>query len=456
MRVSRASLRRLYCVVCTSGSPDLFLASGAQDHRVRVWRIADNSAMATGGDGDGESGAAAASSSVEAFIASLSKPKSFTIQGESCHEAQNVVCPCGGRCRQPQPACGHAAAQQEAARSSSPWKPCSSHTSTGSTLCVRPAAVAWAYHNSACVAVVFVLTVAVLLLVPVRRVLHQVRWQPPRRVDGTLVQPMCVVTASMDRTMLVWQPEEDGGVWSPVVRVGEVRCAWRRAVSCVGEACACMWASGGPVALTSGGTGGVLHAVSQVGGNTLGFFGGVMSPAGQHVMAHGYHGSLHTWSRHSTDAESKSTEAGDGAGAGAGAGGEAASTAPRDNDLSGHWEPVTAASGHFGPVMDAAWGTGDDYLVTASTDQTCRLFAPWWAPGARRGVWRELARPQVRAAAVQLRVCGHRWWSDGLEGSDRCLLEPRPLRGTGPWVRHGVLRGASAARCASQAHERCR
>jgi len=36
--------------------------------------------------------------------------------------------------------------------------------------------------------------------------------------------------------------------------------------------------------------------VGEVGGNTLGFYGGMFSPNGLSIMAHGYQGAFHHWS----------------------------------------------------------------------------------------------------------------------------------------------------------------
>ena len=35
--------------------------------------------------------------------------------------------------------------------------------------------------------------------------------------------------------------------------------------------------------------------VGEVGGNTLGLFGGVFSPDGSSILAHGYQGAIHQW-----------------------------------------------------------------------------------------------------------------------------------------------------------------
>lgn len=69
---------------------------------------------------------------------------------------------------------------------------------------------------------------------------------------------MALLSASMDRTMAIWRPDPDTGVWFNDVRVGEM------------------------------------------GGNTLGFFGGLFGPEGLHILAHGYNGAFHLWKRQST------------------------------------------------------------------------------------------------------------------------------------------------------------
>ncbi|XP_056154531.1 elongator complex protein 2 [Lampris incognitus] len=82
---------------------------------------------------------------------------------------------------------------------------------------------------------------------------YAVHWQPPCYNGGKLEQPLSLLSASMDKTMILWAPEEGSGVWLEQVRVGEV------------------------------------------GGNTLGFYGCQMSPDGSMIVAHAFHGALHLW-----------------------------------------------------------------------------------------------------------------------------------------------------------------
>ncbi|KAG8572028.1 hypothetical protein GDO81_011889 [Engystomops pustulosus] len=84
---------------------------------------------------------------------------------------------------------------------------------------------------------------------------YAVHWQPSFMKDGSIVQPMSLLSASMDKTMILWEPDEETGVWLEQVRVGEV------------------------------------------GGNTLGFYGCQFSPDKSMILAHAFHGALHLWSR---------------------------------------------------------------------------------------------------------------------------------------------------------------
>ncbi|XP_072532176.1 elongator complex protein 2 isoform X2 [Salminus brasiliensis] len=84
---------------------------------------------------------------------------------------------------------------------------------------------------------------------------YGIHWQPPVNKGGIVEQPLSLLSASMDKTMILWGPEEESGVWVEKVRVGEV------------------------------------------GGNTLGFLGCQMSPDGSKILAHAFHGALHLWYR---------------------------------------------------------------------------------------------------------------------------------------------------------------
>ncbi|GFS32798.1 elongator protein 2 [Actinidia rufa] len=86
--------------------------------------------------------------------------------------------------------------------------------------------------------------------------IYSVEWQPPlsSSIGGIEChQPQSILSASMDKTMMIWEPERTTGIWMNVVTVGELsHCA-------------------------------------------LGFYGGHWSPNGDAILAHGYGGSFHLW-----------------------------------------------------------------------------------------------------------------------------------------------------------------
>lgn len=83
---------------------------------------------------------------------------------------------------------------------------------------------------------------------------YSVAWQPPSLIEGNeCYQPQSILSASMDKTMMIWKPEKTTGIWINVVTVGELsHCA-------------------------------------------LGFYGGHWSAIGDAILAHGYGGSFHLW-----------------------------------------------------------------------------------------------------------------------------------------------------------------
>lgn len=86
---------------------------------------------------------------------------------------------------------------------------------------------------------------------------YSIQWQPPLNSD----QPLTLLSASMDKTMMIWQPERTTGIWMNMVTVGELsHCA-------------------------------------------LGFYGGHWSPNGEAILAHGYGGSFHMWRNVGVDFE---------------------------------------------------------------------------------------------------------------------------------------------------------
>lgn len=133
---------------------------------------------------------------------------------------------------------------------------------------------------------------------------YSVEWQPPlsSAVEGMEYdQPQSILSASMDKTMMIWQPERTTGIWMNVVTVGELsHCA-------------------------------------------LGFYGGLWSPNGDAILAHGYGGSCHLWRNVGVDAD--------------------------------NWQPQKVPSGHFAEVTDIAWARSGEYMLSVGHDQvTCVPF----------------------------------------------------------------------------------
>uniref|UniRef100_S4RVI8 Elongator complex protein 2 n=1 Tax=Petromyzon marinus TaxID=7757 RepID=S4RVI8_PETMA len=182
---------------------------------------------------------------------------------------------------------------------------------------------------------------------------YGVHWQPASIQDGKRSQPMNLLSASMDKTMIIWSPDEETGVWLEKVRVGEV------------------------------------------GGNTLGFLGCQFSAEGTAIIAHAFHGALHLW--HS-DCQQKE-----------------------------EWRPGVVISGHFGPVQDLCWEPEKGgYILSVSSDQTTRLFAPWKRDRCQV-TWHEVARPQIHGYDMQcLAPLGkHRFISGADEKVLRVFSAPR-------------------------------
>ncbi|CAG8580109.1 9871_t:CDS:10 [Paraglomus occultum] len=87
---------------------------------------------------------------------------------------------------------------------------------------------------------------------------YSVDWQPAcfvKDATNNLVyhQPLCLLTSSSDKSMMIWKPEPDTGIWVNSVRVGEI------------------------------------------GGYALGLYGGLFAPDGKHILAHGHTGAFHLW-----------------------------------------------------------------------------------------------------------------------------------------------------------------
>ncbi|KAK3784841.1 hypothetical protein RRG08_056800 [Elysia crispata] len=166
-----------------------------------------------------------------------------------------------------------------------------------------------------------------------------VRWKPA--IKDSSHNSLKLLSASMDKTMILWSPDPESGIWTEEVRVGDV------------------------------------------GGNTLGLYGGLFSPCGQSILAHGYQGAFSQWTY---------------------------------SNISSTWLPEVTGGGHFAPVNDLSWSSGGgDYILSTSMDQTTRLHAPW-IHAEHEHTWCEVARPQVHGYDLKcLSVLGKYSFASGAD-----------------------------------------
>eukprot|EP01132_Coremiostelium_polycephalum_P000974 gene974-1239_t len=82
---------------------------------------------------------------------------------------------------------------------------------------------------------------------------YSVSWAPAKLVNGERKQDMKLLSSSMDKTMMIWTPDQSTGIWIDEVRVGDM------------------------------------------GGNILGLYGGVFSSDHDYIFSHGYNGAFHLW-----------------------------------------------------------------------------------------------------------------------------------------------------------------
>ncbi|KAJ1551919.1 Elongator subunit elp2, partial [Cladochytrium tenue] len=115
--------------------------------------------------------------------------------------------------------------------------------------------------------------------------------------------------------------------------------------------------------------------LGEAGGSAFGFYGAHFSPSGCGVVAMGYHGAVQMWS---TDQPGGTT-----------------------------WTPEIGLTGHFKAAECVEWRADGAFFVSASLDQTCRVWAPWKrrrGPGGAVGddceTWHEIARPQIHGYDV--------------------------------------------------------
>ncbi|XP_057671007.1 elongator complex protein 2 isoform X1 [Diorhabda carinulata] len=128
-----------------------------------------------------------------------------------------------------------------------------------------------------------------------------------------------LLSASIDKSMIIWEFDDTSELWLEKLRVGEI------------------------------------------GGNTLGFYGGLFGPKGDMILGYSYHGAFHMW---------------------------------KYCEKLSQWVPSVKIGGHFDEVVDCSWEPKGQFLFTTSADQTTRIHAPW-KQNNKEVTWHEFARPQV-------------------------------------------------------------
>lgn len=141
--------------------------------------------------------------------------------------------------------------------------------------------------------------------------------------------------------------------WHPVIETNSSLTQPMRLLSCSLDKTAIIWAPSDDAGIWS-----ESMRVGEVGGNSLGFYGCKFGPDGKSILTHGYHGSFHMW-----EFQEES------------------------------WKPRGAPSGHYDSVVDLCWDPKGRFLLTASSDQTTRIHAPWIMDGQES--WHEIGRPQI-------------------------------------------------------------
>ena len=242
------------------------------------------------------------------------------------------------------------------------------------------------------------------LLIGHDEAIMSVAWRPLNKLNyqGCGEETCCLITSSMDRSILIWMAESKpnyidmdqecvvvlpesmnkkmDGEWIPVSRVGSA--------------------------------GGILGG--SIGSFLLGFVDARFSPDGKHIIGHGYGGSLHFWSLEGVRDEKIMLE-----------GNSYNINDPVELASMERWRASPCVTGHFNGVCDISWEVSEGlYLLSVGLDQTCRLWSQISLPtttitsdsehlqiankSKNQVIWREVGRPQVHGYDLMAVTCiGH-------------------------------------------------
>lgn len=329
---------------------------------------------------------------------------------------------------------------------------------------------------------------------------NSVQWHPPVAVAVSvspspsspaprayaLMQPPCLLSASMDKSLTLWQPADPEAaaaaaassaaatVMSSVATTGSTSTALVSAAAnsatsqAAANALATIEASEHyspeekarlkeriqqnlAAAKTWEGIWAPILKVGAAGGAVAGFYGGLMTRDCAALFSHGFQGSLHLWRLHPSpncppDCLSACLLAS--AADQSKAGGIPLYPSPslfsvstlKDETILNQ-EPC--AQGHASSVVDLAWSPTGSYLLSASSDFTTRAWAPISTSSSSAGkdskkerslpLWMEVGRPQIHGyemAALTLPAhpdprYQHRMFSAGDEKCPRVFDAPK-------------------------------
>ncbi|KKA26914.1 hypothetical protein TD95_002133 [Thielaviopsis punctulata] len=175
-------------------------------------------------------------------------------------------------------------------------------------------------------------------------------------------QKVRLLSTSADNTLAIWEPDADSGIWISMVRLGEISRE---------------------------------KGATTATGSTGGFWTGLWSPDGSSVVCLGRTGSWRQWTYDSAADD---------------------------------WKQTVGISGHVRPVTGISWSQSGAYLLSTSADQTTRLHAPW-TRAEGKSMWHEMARPQIHGYDLNCidSLGEHKFVSGADEKLMRVFTEPKAV-----------------------------